>query len=635
MAARIRNGDILNFMFAVFNWVLFSSLIACLMVPIILLVKLAVKDKLPPSWHYYIWFLLVIRLALPVAPGSPLSILNVLPTFENIVLKTYDVKVSTEKNTINETGAIVVPAKTLTNSQSGPTQTRHNYPVQGIATLSDNFNYKISTNLLVLLIWLTGAIIFGGYVIFINGRFLMRIRTNAQSAQESEKWILEQCKSILNIQANIPLIITPAVRTPVLFGFFKPILLIPYHLLDKINDKELKHIFLHELTHFKRKDFAVNGLMLLLKVIHWFNPLVWYGFYKMHQDIEIACDAFVLSRIEPEECTHYGYTIIHLLRIAKPQRIPGVTGIMAKESKMKRRIIMISSFKKIPTKRIVIGPVLLIILGTIMLTGAKNSPAEQVNTSDVRSSNLMSTDTYVGLGLNNDGHVNTDYLVDIQGQNYAGKFTGKMMVVPDPLKIVVGFSLKNSKPDKTTSDMSKESKAVGAINAGASNSDSVFGPAISPTGFVVNNGKIIYNDLKDGNSAQDVAALTDKGLLIVGRHTISELKEYGVKEAVSAGPSLIVNRTPQTLSDDWGVSSRTAIGQQADGTVFLLVINGRSKESMGATLKDMQNILLEHGAVNATLLDGGSLSTMYFHGNIVNHPPEGEQIVSSTFLVMP
>ncbi|MHB1652074.1 MAG: M56 family metallopeptidase [Desulfitobacteriaceae bacterium] len=559
-------------MFAVFNWVLFSSLMACLIILIILLVKLVVKDKVPPSWHYFIWFLLVIRLVLPVAPGSPLSILNVLPTFRNIVLKTYDVQVSTEKNTVNETGAVIVPAKTLTNSQSGPSQTRHNDPVQGITMLSDNFNHKMSINLIALLTWLTGVIIFGIYVIFINGRLLLRIQTNAQEAQELEKEILEHCKSILNIEAKIPSMITPAVRTPVLLGFFRPILLLPYHLLDEINSDELKHIFLRELTHFKRKDFAVNGLMVFLEIIHWFNPLVWYGFYIMHQDSEIACDALVLSRMEHEERQNYGYTIIHLMRIAKPQRIPGVTGIMAKQSKMKKRIIRISSFKKSSAKSIAVGTALLILLGTIMLTGAENSSAAQVTTSNTHNSNLMSSDTYVGPGLSNDSPVKTvktnttASLIDIQGQNFVGKFSGKMMVVPDPSKIVVGFSVKNSKPDKTTSEMAQESKAVGAINAGASNSDSVFGPAISAAGFIASNGKLIFDDMKDDNSAQDVAALTDKGLLIVGRHTIAELKKSSVQEAVSAGPSLIVNGVPQNLSNDFGVSSRTAIGQKADGT---------------------------------------------------------------------
>ncbi|SPF53008.1 hypothetical protein SBF1_6260002 [Candidatus Desulfosporosinus infrequens] len=257
---------------------------------------------------------------------------------------------------------------------------------------------------------------------------------------------------------------------------------------------------------------------------------------------------------------------------------------------------------------------MLIALGFMVLTDAPNSLASQINKINLPSSYQISKN----LSQGNDGQVKSAaYLLDIQGQNFVGQFTGKIMAVPDPSKIAVGFSLKNGKSDKTTSEMAKESKAVGAINAGTSNTNSVFGGAISPAGYVIRDGKVLYDDFKEANSPQDVAALTDEGKLIVGRHTLAELNKSGVKEAVSAGSALIINGTKQTLADDSCVNSRTAIGQKADGTVLMLVMNGRSKGSMGATLKDVQNILLEHGAVNAAPLDGGSLSSMYFQGNIL------------------
>lgn len=626
----------MNVILTVFNWVLISSLKACLIIPIIIIAKLVLKDKLSSSWHYFIWFLLVLGLILPVVPESPFSLYNFLPRFGTIDLKKYDVQDLSEKNIVNETVS-VIPSKTPTTSSLG--QTLNSYPSKTITTLDYNFKSnsksRISVNVIAMAIWLTGVIVLGTYVIFINGRLKLRIWTTSQDAQESEKQILKHCKNNLNIRTDIPLLITSAVRTPVLFGFLRPSLLIPADLLDKINANELKHIFLHELTHFKRKDYAVNALIVLLKIIHWFNPLVWFGLYIMHQDSEIACDALVLSRMQLEERLRYGYTIIHLLRIAnKPQSVPGTIGIMAKESKMKKRILMISSFESRSTKRFITGIVLLIALGSMVLTDAKNGLASQMNEMKGHNSNQTSADT----SQRNDSPVkinSTAYLIDIHGQNFVGKYTGKIMVVPDPSKIIVGFSLKNAKSDKTTSDMAKERKAVGAINAGISNTDSVFGPAISPAGYVISDGKVLYDDMKEDNSPQDVAALTDEGKLIVGKYTIMELNKSGVKEAVSAGPSLIIDEIPQTLADDSGVNGRTAIGQKADGTVLLLVVNGRNKESIGATLKDVQNIFLERGVVNAALLDGGSLSTMYFQGNIVNHPPEGEQIVSSAFLVMP
>ena len=62
-----------------------------------------------------------------------------------------------------------------------------------------------------------------------------------------------------------------------------------------------------------------------------------------------------------------------------------------------------------------------------------------------------------------------------------------------------------------------------------------------------------------------------------------------------------------------GANPRTAIGQRADGTVLLLVTDGRGKSShFGATANDLIEIMSEYGAINAANIDGGSSSTMYY-----------------------
>lgn len=69
----------------------------------------------------------------------------------------------------------------------------------------------------------------------------------------------------------------------------------------------------------------------------------------------------------------------------------------------------------------------------------------------------------------------------------------------------------------------------------------------------------------------------------------------------------------------------------------MLTIDGRSVTSIGATLLDVQNILLEYGAIDASNLDGGSSSTMYYKGKVINNPCDiaGERKVVSTFMVLP
>lgn len=78
------------------------------------------------------------------------------------------------------------------------------------------------------------------------------------------------------------------------------------------------------------------------------------------------------------------------------------------------------------------------------------------------------------------------------------------------------------------------------------------------------------------------------------------------------------------MSRGVGANPRTAVGQCADGTVLILVTDGRGMAGhLGATGQDLINIFLEYGAVNAANLDGGSSSALYY---------EGEYQITSSYL---
>ena len=82
------------------------------------------------------------------------------------------------------------------------------------------------------------------------------------------------------------------------------------------------------------------------------------------------------------------------------------------------------------------------------------------------------------------------------------------------------------------------------------------------------------------------------------------------------GPILIQNGRMGTNLGG-GLNPRTCIGQTADGTILLLVVEGRRPDSLGATYDDLARIMAEYGAVNAANLDGGSSSEMYYNGESI------------------
>ena len=220
-----------------------------------------------------------------------------------------------------------------------------------------------------------------------------------------------------------------------------------------------------------------------------------------------------------------------------------------------------------------------------------------------------------------------------------GDFEGKLIVVHDPTRVAVGYSSQIPKSGETTSTIAKKNGAVAAINAGGFLDKGWTGTGGAPMGFIIHEGKVVYNTAPNESVKQETVAFTKEGMLIVGKHTISQLKKYDVTEGVSFGPPLIVNGKPTITKGDggWGIAPRTAIGQKETGEVLFLVIDGRSINSFGATLRDVQDILLNYGAVNAANLDGGSSTTMYFNGNVINKPSDklGERMVPTAFLVIP
>jgi exopolysaccharide biosynthesis protein len=222
------------------------------------------------------------------------------------------------------------------------------------------------------------------------------------------------------------------------------------------------------------------------------------------------------------------------------------------------------------------------------------------------------------------------------------KFTGYVLIIKDPTRVKVGYSNKLGTQGELTSQIAQDNDAIAAINAGgfsdSSSTNTKFtGTGGKPMGLIMSNGNIKFNDITDHDKKVNITAITKEAQLLVGPHSLNDLKMLGVTDAVSFGPALVVNGKGSIKSGDggWGIAPRTAIGQRTDGAIILLAIDGRTAKSLGASLKDVQNIMLQYGAYNASNLDGGSSTTMYNNGTVINNPCNalGERAVPSAFIV--
>ncbi len=199
---------------------------------------------------------------------------------------------------------------------------------------------------------------------------------------------------------------------------------------------------------------------------------------------------------------------------------------------------------------------------------------------------------------------------DVTGPTYKGK----MMLVKDPSMVKVGVSGAFSAGGygKKLEDIVELYGAAGGVNGGGFIDENGSGKGGEPQGIVIAEG-----ELKWGSPAATYSLIgfDSENRFVTGTMTAQKALDSGIRDAVTYGPALIVNGEPASVFGmGGGLNPRTAIGQRSDGTVLILVVDGRQPSSLGANFSDLVNIMTEYGAVNAANLDGGSSSQMVYDG---------------------
>ena len=218
------------------------------------------------------------------------------------------------------------------------------------------------------------------------------------------------------------------------------------------------------------------------------------------------------------------------------------------------------------------------------------------------------------------------------------RYVGYVLEIPDPRRVKVATAKNIQEKGETVSNIAKDNDAVAAINAGGFHDPNGTGTGRLPYGFIMQDGNYVIGKDVGPDEAVDFVGFTKQGNLIAGTYTKTELADMDAVEGITFGPPLIVDGKKMITDGDggWGIGPRTAIGQKKDGTVIFVVIDGRQPGySTGATLRDVQDVLYEEGTYIAANLDGGSSTTLYYNGKVVNKPADllGERMIPTAFIV--
>ncbi len=204
------------------------------------------------------------------------------------------------------------------------------------------------------------------------------------------------------------------------------------------------------------------------------------------------------------------------------------------------------------------------------------------------------------------------------------RFKAYLLLVRDPKRVTVGVSSEDfstaTEGLRMISDGKRQSiidkyGALAAINAGEFADAGGTGTGAHPMGLTYSHGKNVWND----GARRTFIGFDKNDRLICREHmTKEEADRLGIRDAVCFQTgNVLIEQSGNKVNlhygnNNSGVAQRTAIGQRADGTVILLVTDGRSSDSIGATRNDVISIMSQYGAVSAGMLDGGSSAMLYY-----------------------
>lgn len=201
----------------------------------------------------------------------------------------------------------------------------------------------------------------------------------------------------------------------------------------------------------------------------------------------------------------------------------------------------------------------------------------------------------------------------------ADGYKAYVLLVKDPKRVFVGTSsdiFSASKAGINVFKAAEKYNAVACINAGEFVDNGGGGTGSTPMGLTYSRGVCVWDD---GLKRTFIGIDKNDKLIVCEPMTKSEADALGIRDAVSFqnGKTLITtNENGETTlhrqDGNLGTAQRTAIGQREDGTMILIVTDGRTSSSPGATHNDVIDLMVSYGAVTAGMLDGGSSATMYY-----------------------
>ena len=290
----------------------------------ILLFRFIFKNRISSKLQYLMWWLLILRLLMPVTPDIGLHF-----NLQDMLLKqAHQAELPSPAPVLD-----VAPASVPNTQSSYESVAPAIQPDTDVAP-SQHVNPAKSTDWysIVFVVWLLGAIGFLGWLIFVKLRYYESLQHLMAGGPREVYELYDRCCKELGVKP-LPLWIVNKSMSPGIAFFGEPVLLVPLSLCN--DESRLRFALLHELTHKKRGDHYMTLLLNILRAVYWFDPVVHFAFSELRSDMESACDSDVLAYIGHEQKRGYLTVILDMFSY-DTEPILGMSQIRSKRMAKRR-----------------------------------------------------------------------------------------------------------------------------------------------------------------------------------------------------------------------------------------------------------------------------------------------------------
>lgn len=325
------------------------SVTAALVGGIVLLFRYLAKRWVSPGWMVVLWLIVLVKLVIPLSlPGltgienwsdrlvyqQPYGVGWVMDTAAGVW----------EKLPWRESHSAAAPLPGYEGGQEASWDGFF-FDAESMATRSKAGAVN-GLQIAVASVWLAGCLVCAGA----EGRAAWRLRRLLQRAlpcrDETALEVLEQCKTRTGISAPVQLLLGGTVF-PFIYGLLRPKIVLPHDYAEHYTEAELRLILLHELQHWRSKDNLLQLAAGLLRIPHWFNPLVHLAVARLRDDLELRCDKRVTRRLKDADKLAYGRLLLKQgglnLRLPRPRRMGTAVPWLENRSALKERVRAVAS----------------------------------------------------------------------------------------------------------------------------------------------------------------------------------------------------------------------------------------------------------------------------------------------------